>query len=63
VFVMKKLLLFSIFLVIIPTYLNIVVFKQGVYVAWGFLLISVVILASSFYFRYKSNKLGKIHII
>jgi MATE family multidrug resistance protein len=63
VFVMKKLLLFSIFLVIIPTYINILVFKQGVYVAWGFLLISVVFLAGSFYFRYKSNKLGKVHII
>jgi MATE family multidrug resistance protein len=63
VFVMKRLLLFSVLLVIIPTYLNIVVFKNGIYAVWAFLLIFVIVLAISFYFRYKSNKIGKIRII
>jgi MATE family multidrug resistance protein len=62
-FVMKRLLLFSLFLVIIPTYVNIIVFKRGVYVAWSFLLLSVIALVSSFYFRYKSNKWKKMRVI
>jgi MATE family multidrug resistance protein len=63
VFVMKRLLFFSTFLVIIPTYLNIMVFKCGVYVAWSFLLVSIIALAGSFYFRYKSNKWKKMRVI
>ncbi|MDR0956342.1 MAG: MATE family efflux transporter [Endomicrobium sp.] len=62
-FVMKRLLIFSIFLVIIPTYLNIIIFKKSVYVAWCFLLFSVVALARSFYFRYRSNKWKKMRVI
>jgi MATE family multidrug resistance protein len=63
IFVMKRLLLFSLVLVVIPTYLNVIVFKLGVYVAWGFLVCSVMALASSFYFRYKSNKWKKMRVI
>jgi MATE family multidrug resistance protein len=63
IFVMKKLLLFSIGFVVLPTYINVVFLKQGVYVAWGFLLLSVIALAGSFYFRYKSNKWKKMRVI
>jgi MATE family multidrug resistance protein len=62
VFVMKKFLFFSIFLVVIPTYFNIIILKCGVYVAWGSLLLYVIALSTSFYFRYKSKKWEKIRI-
>ncbi|GHT32969.1 MATE family efflux transporter [Endomicrobiia bacterium] len=62
-FVMKRLLLFSLFLVIIPTYVGIMIFKRGVYTAWVCLLSSVISLAISFYFRYKSNKWKKMRVI
>jgi MATE family multidrug resistance protein len=63
VFVMKRLLIFSVFLVIIPTYINIIILKKGVYIAWSFLLFSVIALAWSFYFRYRSNKWKKMRVI
>ncbi|MCA6070823.1 MAG: MATE family efflux transporter [Endomicrobium sp.] len=62
-FVMKRLLLFSISFVVLPTYINVALLKQGVYVAWGFLLLPVIALAGSFYFRYKSNKWKKMRVI
>ena len=62
-FVMKKLLLFSVGFVVLPTYISVVLLKQGVYVAWGVLLLSVITLTGNFYFRYKSNKWKKMRVI
>ncbi|MDR2676754.1 MAG: MATE family efflux transporter [Endomicrobium sp.] len=63
VFVMKILTGFSIFFIIIPMYLIVVVFKLGIYVAWWFILLYVITLAFSFYFRYRSNKWKKMRVI
>ncbi|MDR1928503.1 MAG: MATE family efflux transporter [Endomicrobium sp.] len=56
IFVLKKLIFYSILLEIIPAYISIIIFHQGVYLAWIFLLFSIIALFFSFYFRYKSNK-------
>ncbi|MDR0823135.1 MAG: MATE family efflux transporter [Endomicrobium sp.] len=62
-FVMKRLIVLSIFMVIIPTYLIVIVFKLGVYAAWWFMLLYVMVLAASFYFRYKTNLWKKMRVI
>ncbi|MDR3048993.1 MAG: MATE family efflux transporter [Elusimicrobiota bacterium] len=62
-FVMKRLIVLSIFMVIIPTYLIVVVFKLGLYAAWWFMLLYVIALAGSFYFRYKTNLWKKMRVI
>jgi MATE family multidrug resistance protein len=62
-FVMKRLLLCSIFIIIIPSYFNVIIFKNSLYLVWGFFILYFAILACSFYFRYKSNKWQKIRVI
>jgi MATE family multidrug resistance protein len=63
-FVMKRLLLFSLFFAVIPTYVNIIILKRGgIYAAWGFLTLLAASLAVSFYFRYKSNKWKKMRVV
>jgi MATE family multidrug resistance protein len=62
-YVMKIFVLFSLFLEIVPAYLNVIVFKQDVFVVWGFLLVYVAALCFSFYFRYKSAKWEKMRVI
>jgi MATE family multidrug resistance protein len=63
-FVMKRLLLFSLFFAVIPIYVNIIILKRGgIYTAWGFLALLAMTLASSFYFRYKSNKWKKMRVV
>ncbi|MDR0401758.1 MAG: MATE family efflux transporter [Endomicrobium sp.] len=62
-FIMKVLAISTIFFVIIPTYLIVVVFKFGIYVAWYFMLVYSISVSTSFYFRYKSNKWKKMRVI
>jgi MATE family multidrug resistance protein len=62
-YVMKIFVLFSLFLEVIPAYLNVVVFKQTVLVVWGFFLFYVAALWFSFYYRYKSSKWEKMRVI
>ncbi|MDR3243145.1 MAG: MATE family efflux transporter [Elusimicrobiota bacterium] len=62
-FVMKRLTILSIFMVIIPTYLIVIVFKLGIYAAWWFMLLYIIALAGSFYFRYKTNRWQKMRVI
>ncbi|MDR3275248.1 MAG: MATE family efflux transporter [Endomicrobium sp.] len=63
VFVMKILASFSIFLIIIPVYFIVIVFKLSIYVAWWSMLIYVISLAFIFYLRYRSNKWKKLRVI
>jgi MATE family multidrug resistance protein len=63
IFVMKILTIFSVLLIIIPMYFIVVVFKFGIYVAWWCMLLYVIVLAFSFYFRYRSNKWKNIRVI
>ncbi|MDR2395498.1 MAG: hypothetical protein LBD57_02655, partial [Endomicrobium sp.] len=62
-YVMKIFVLFSLFLEILPVYLNVIVFKQNVFVAWGTFLVYIIALCLSFYFRYKSAKWEKMRVI
>ncbi|MDR3112641.1 MAG: MATE family efflux transporter [Elusimicrobiota bacterium] len=63
VFVMKVLVILSVLLVIIPTYLIVVVFKMGLLTAWSFMLSYVIGLAISFYLRYRTGKWKKMRVI
>jgi MATE family multidrug resistance protein len=56
VYVVKKFILFSIFLIIVPTYVSVIFFKLGIYIAWSFILIYTMALSLSFYYGYKSKK-------
>jgi MATE family multidrug resistance protein len=62
-FVMKRLIILSIVLVVIPSYLIVIVFKQGLYIAWSFMVLYTIALAGSFYFRYKSNKWKSMRVV
>ncbi|MDR1784243.1 MAG: MATE family efflux transporter [Endomicrobium sp.] len=63
VFIMKALMASTVFFVIVPTYLIVVVFKFGVYAAWYFMLTYSVSLAISFYCRYRSDKWKEMRVI
>ncbi|MDR1720798.1 MAG: MATE family efflux transporter [Endomicrobium sp.] len=63
VFIMKRLTVLTVIFVIVPTYLIVVVFKLGIYVAWLFMLSYSITLAISFYYRYRSNKWKEIRVI
>ncbi|MDR0485270.1 MAG: MATE family efflux transporter [Elusimicrobiota bacterium] len=62
-FVMRVLVILSIVMVIIPTYLIVIVFQLGLYAAWWFMLLYVAALAGIFFARYKSNKWKKMRVI
>ncbi|MCA6072468.1 MAG: MATE family efflux transporter [Endomicrobium sp.] len=62
-FVAKRIIFASIFLMMIPTYLIVVVFKLGVYAAWIFAWVYSIFLASSCYLRYKSNKWKRMRVV
>ncbi|MDR0985270.1 MAG: MATE family efflux transporter [Endomicrobium sp.] len=61
-FILRRFILYSIFLIIIPTYVSLVVLKCGIYTAWNIMLFYTIALAISFYFRYKSKKWERIHV-
>ncbi|MDR1952668.1 MAG: MATE family efflux transporter [Elusimicrobiota bacterium] len=63
VFVMKTMIIASITLVIIPTYLVVIVFNLGLYTAWYFMVIYIMVLGCCFYIRYKSNKWKSMRVI
>ena len=62
-FVMKVLIVLSILMVVIPTYLIVIHFKLGLYAAWWAVLLYVMVLSGTFFFRYKSNKWKKMRVI
>jgi MATE family multidrug resistance protein len=55
-FVMKGVIFFSVFIIVIPTYFAVVKFDQKIYQAWGYFLLYSIAPAVCFYFRYKCNK-------
>jgi MATE family multidrug resistance protein len=61
-FVMKRVLFFSIFFIIVPSYFSVYLFKFGVYGAWICFLLYSIAPAISFYFRYRSKKWEKMRI-
>ncbi len=62
-FVMKLLIITSVFVLAIPMYLITSVFKMGLYAGWCVMLVYAVVLATSFYLRYKTGKWKKMRVI
>ncbi|MDR2436962.1 MAG: MATE family efflux transporter [Endomicrobium sp.] len=62
-YVMKIFIFFSIFLEIIPAYLNVVVFKNSITTAWTCFIIYVATLCFAFLYKYKTNKWKKMRVI
>jgi MATE family multidrug resistance protein len=63
VFIMKKMLFVSILFEIVPIYIFVILLKYGIYTAWLFLLLSIILLFFIFYFRYKSCKWKDIRLL
>lgn len=62
-FIMIVLVISSITLVIIPTYLTCVVFKTSIYVPWIFFTLYVTTVGIIFYFRYRHGKWKEMKVI
>jgi len=62
-FVMLMTVLLSLFILIIPTYLAIVVFKHGLMVSWVLATIYVIVLGLSFYLRFIGGKWKSMRVI
>ncbi|MCL2390056.1 MAG: MATE family efflux transporter [Endomicrobia bacterium] len=62
-FVMKLLVISSIFVAAIPVYFIVVIFKLGLYAGWSVLVVYVLALAIPFYLRYKSGKWKRMRVI
>ncbi|MCL2485248.1 MAG: MATE family efflux transporter [Endomicrobia bacterium] len=62
-FVMKLLVVSSIFVAAIPVYFIVIVFNLGLYAGWSVLVVYVLVLATAFYLRYKSGKWKKMRVI
>ncbi|MDR1695796.1 MAG: MATE family efflux transporter [Endomicrobium sp.] len=62
-FVMKLLAVSSVFAVAIPVYLIVIVFKLGLYTGWSVFVVYVLVLAVSFYLRYKTGKWKRMRVI
>jgi MATE family multidrug resistance protein len=56
IFIVKRFILFSIFLIIIPTYISVIYLHLSIYIAWSFMLLYTMALSLSFYSRYRSQK-------
>ncbi|MDR1474794.1 MAG: MATE family efflux transporter [Endomicrobium sp.] len=62
-YVMKIFISFSIFLEVIPAYLNVVVFKNSITTTWACFIVYVVALCFAFLYKYKTNKWKKMRVI
>jgi MATE family multidrug resistance protein len=62
-YAMKALAFASIFLIIIPAYMFIVIFKFEIYTAWLCMLSFIIFLSVSYYLRYKSGKWKRMRVI
>lgn len=62
-FVMWMLLILSLLVLAVPSYLAIMVFKAGIYTAWTIASIYVVILGLAFYFRFLGGKWKAMRVI
>ncbi len=61
--VMRMLLLLSLFLLIIPTYLAIMVFPLGITVAWMIVTFYIAILGVGFFWRFRTGKWKSMRVI
>jgi MATE family multidrug resistance protein len=62
-FVMVMIVLLSIFGLMVPTYLVLVVFQKGIYAAWITVSIYIVVLGGSFLARFLSGKWKSMRVI
>jgi MATE family multidrug resistance protein len=62
-YVMKIFIFFSIFLEVIPAYLNVVVFKNSITIVWTCFIVYVVALCLAFLYKYRTHKWKKMRVI
>jgi MATE family multidrug resistance protein len=62
-FVMYMISIVALFLLIIPTYLSIVVFKAGLYTSWIFVTLYISVLGLAFLMRYRNGAWKKMRVI
>jgi MATE family multidrug resistance protein len=62
-YVMKIFIFFSLFLEVIPAYLNVVVFKSSIITVWTCFILYVAALCFAFLYKYKTHKWEKMHVI
>jgi MATE family multidrug resistance protein len=62
-YVMKIFIFFSIFLEVIPAYLNVVIFKNSIITVWACFIVYVVALCFAFLYKYKTHKWKKMRVI
>ena len=62
-FVMLMILVLSVGLLVIPSYLTLVVFDRGIYLAWVFITAYIVILGFGFLFRFLGGKWKSMRVI
>ena len=62
-YVMVMILVLSMGILVIPSYLSLVVFKRGVYLAWVFATVYIVILGFGFLFRFLGGKWKSMRVI
>ena len=62
-YVMKILITLSVFAAAVPIYTAVIVFGAGVYLGWSIMVIYSLILALSFYLRYKTYKWKNMRVI
>mgnify|MGYP003797263995 CR=1 FL=1 len=62
-YIVKAVIIVSLFILIIPSYLAVFIFKKDVYVAWIIATMYVIILGFTFLFRFLKGKWKKIRVI
>ncbi|KKL69088.1 hypothetical protein LCGC14_2118460 [marine sediment metagenome] len=62
-FVMLMILVLSMGLLVLPSYLSLVVFERGIYLAWVFITAYIVILGFGFLFRFLGGKWKSMRVI
>ncbi|MFC1489891.1 MATE family efflux transporter [Candidatus Latescibacterota bacterium] len=62
-FVMKVIILDTIFVLVLPSYIALEIFNMNIYIGWIFLTAFVVVLGLTFYFRFKGGKWKTMSVI
>ena len=62
-FVLKMIIILSLFLLVIPAYIALVIFNKGVYIAWAIFSFYVIALGFAFLFRFLQGKWKSMRVI
>ncbi|MDD5455129.1 MAG: MATE family efflux transporter [Candidatus Ratteibacteria bacterium] len=62
-FVLKVIVVLSLFLLVVPTYIALVIFNKGIYAAWIIFSLYVIVMGFSFLFRFLQGKWKTMRVI